>query len=76
MALPSDATKVYLDSSTDDPKQARGELADLVDKFNSLKGVLGNGVELDIGEGLQSSSGTLRVNITSASTVSIDCGTI
>lgn len=36
MTLPASATKVYLDSATDDPKQARPELADLVDKFNDL----------------------------------------
>ena len=36
MTLPASATKVYLDSATDDPKQARPELADLVDKFNAL----------------------------------------
>ena len=36
MTLPASATKVYLDAATDDPKQARPELADLVDKFNSL----------------------------------------
>ena len=36
MTLPASATKVYLDAATDDPKQARPELADLVDKFNDL----------------------------------------
>ena len=36
MTLPASATKVYLDAATDDPKQARPELADLVDKFNAL----------------------------------------
>lgn len=36
MTLPASATKVYLDVATDDPKQARPELADLVDKFNAL----------------------------------------
>lgn len=76
MALPSDATKAHLDSSTDDPKQARAELASLVDKFNSLKSVLGNGVELDVGQGLLSSGGTLKVDISSGDTITIDCGTI
>lgn len=41
MTLPASATKVYLDSATDDPKQARPELADLVDKFNDLLTHLG-----------------------------------
>jgi len=36
MTLPASATKVYLDAATDDPKQARPELADLVDKFNDV----------------------------------------
>jgi hypothetical protein len=36
MTLPASATKVHLDAATDDPKQARPELADLVDKFNAL----------------------------------------
>lgn len=52
MALPSDATKIHLDQATDDPKQARVELADLVDKFNALKNTLGNIVESNAGEGL------------------------
>ena len=34
MTLPTAATKVHLDAATDDPKQARAELASLVDKFN------------------------------------------
>ena len=76
MALPSDATKNHLDSATDDPKQARGELADLVDKFNSLKGALGDMVELDRGEGLTTDTGTLKVQIESSQTITIDCGSI
>lgn len=76
MALPSDATKVHLDASTDDPKQARGELVSLVDKFNSLKGALGNIVELDTGEGITASSGTLKVQIQSSDDITIDCGSI
>ena len=36
MVLPSPATKVHLDAATDDPKQARSELATNVDKFNQL----------------------------------------
>jgi len=36
MALPANATKTSMDQTTDDPKLARVELADLVDKFNAL----------------------------------------
>lgn len=39
--LPSDPTKDFLDQATDDPKQARGELASLVDTFNTLLDALG-----------------------------------
>jgi len=53
MALPADATKVHMDETTDDPEQARAELADLVDKFNDLLSVLGNHVELAIANGLE-----------------------
>lgn len=53
MALPSPASKANLDSSGDDPKLARPDLADLVDKFNSLLTVLGNIVELDAAAGIK-----------------------
>ena len=76
MALPSDATKVHLDQSTDDPKQARAELVSLIDKFNSLKSVLGDTVELNRGDGLVESSGELKVQIASSDTITIDCGSI
>lgn len=36
MTLPTSASKANLDSATDDPKLARPDLADLVDKFNDL----------------------------------------
>jgi hypothetical protein len=36
MTLPVSASKTNLDSATDDPKLARVDLADLVDKFNAL----------------------------------------
>ena len=36
MTFPANATKVHMDAGTDDPAQARVELADLVDKFNTL----------------------------------------
>jgi len=76
MALPADATKAHLDASTDDPKQARSELADLVDKYNALKNALGNMVELDNGEGLAIDSGTLTVQIQASDNITIDCGSI
>ena len=37
MTWPTAATKVNLDQASDDPKQARTELADLVDQFNTLR---------------------------------------
>lgn len=69
MTIPSAAAKTHLDSGTDDPKQARGELADLVDKFNTLRshlttsGLTSGTSVLGIGTGLQSLSGNLRVNV-------------
>lgn len=36
----ADATKVHLDAATDDPSQARVELATLVDLFNTLKALI------------------------------------
>lgn len=50
MALPDPATKTHLDSATDDPKQARGELATLVDKFNALLTALGTAAEKNTGQ--------------------------
>ena len=40
MTWPTAATKVNLDSAADDPKQARGDLAALVDKFNQVQAQL------------------------------------
>jgi hypothetical protein len=76
MALPSNATKVHLDSSTDDPKQARGELASLVDKFNALLAALGNVAELDRGAGLIEVSGALKLEVSSTDVITIDCGSL
>jgi len=76
MALPSNATKVHLDSSTDDPKQARGELASLVDKFNALLAALGNVAELDRGAGLVEVSGALKLEVSSTDVITIDCGSL
>lgn len=36
-ALPAATTKVNLDAATDDPKQARTELVDILDKFNEMR---------------------------------------
>lgn len=74
MALPSDATKVYLDSSSDDPKQARVELVALIDKFNQLKAELGSLAVLDAGAGVVISGSSLSIEIESADSVTIDCG--
>lgn len=64
MALPADATKVHLDAATDDPKQARTELVDLIDKFNATKNALGNIVELDAGGGIKDDGvGNLDVDL-------------
>jgi hypothetical protein len=74
MALPSNATKVHLDSSTDDPKQARG--ASLIDKFNALLAALGNVAELDRGAGLVEVSGALKLEVSSTDVITIDCGSL
>ena len=68
MTIPTAAAKEHLDSGTDDPKQARAELASLVDKFNTIRShLLSSGITsgtnvLGIGTGLQSSGGNLAVN--------------
>lgn len=41
ISVPADASKANMDASTDDPKQARADLADFVDKFNSLLDTVG-----------------------------------
>lgn len=71
MTLPADATKVHMDSAADDPKQARAELADLVDKFNALIDHLQLSVitndPLAIGQGIESDgAGNLRVKLDGA----------
>ncbi len=57
MAKPADQVKINMDEAGDDPKQARGDLADNVDKFNQLKADLGNAWDLDIGDGLEDDGG-------------------
>lgn len=68
MTLPASATKVHLDAATDDPKQARSELAALVDKFNDLlthmTGSTILSTPLGAGQGLESDgAGGLRVKL-------------
>lgn len=69
MTLPAAATKVYMDSSSDDPKLARAELADLVDKFNALLTHCGLSTilstPLTVGSNLENSSGALHVKAAS-----------
>lgn len=69
MTLPAPATKVYLDAGTDDPKQARTELADHIDKFNALLTHLGLSIitsePLGVGANLENSGGNLRVKAAS-----------
>jgi hypothetical protein len=63
MALPADQVKVNVDAATDDPKLARGDFANNVDKFNALKAALGNIVELNAGAGLKDDgAGNLAVD--------------
>lgn len=67
MALPTPATKTHLDAGTDDPKQARLELAGLVDAFNALLTHLGGSsivaTPLTIGEALEAAAGALQVKL-------------
>lgn len=53
MPLPADQVKINMDQATDDPKQARQDLSNNVDKFNQLKAFLGDGVGLNVGDGLK-----------------------
>lgn len=65
MALPAPATKANLDAATDDPKLARAELADHIDKFNALLTHLGLSpilsVPLVLGSGLVNNAGAIDV---------------
>jgi len=75
MTLPSNATKANLDQSTDDPKLARAELADLVDKFNALLTHLGLSTilstPLTVGTGLENNSGALQARQSSTTQTGI-----
>lgn len=68
MPLPDAASKTNLDQGSDDPKQARGQLATLIDLYNDLRTYLGtltyiaNGMAL--GDGLEANGTTdFRVKI-------------
>lgn len=67
MSLPADATKTHLDAGTDDPAQARIELAALIDKFNSLLAHLA-GSTLTSGSSVAAATGGLEVSGTSLRT--------
>lgn len=75
MTLPASATKANLDSSTDDPKLARAELADLVDKFNALLTHLGLSsilsTPLTVGNGLINNAGALEARASSTTQTGI-----
>jgi len=67
-AIPSTTmTKTHLDASTDDPKQARPELATNVDTFNALVVALKASAGLNVGDGLEDDgSDNLRVKLDTA----------
>lgn len=73
MSLPTAATKTHLDAASDDPKQARAELAALVDTVNALLTHLGlstvTSTPLTLGEGLEADSGAARVKLDGATLV-------
>lgn len=72
MALPSDQENVNVDQATDDPKLARVDIKENVDKFNSLKSVLGDGVELDVGDALKDDgAGNIAVDLAADSGIEI-----
>ena len=75
MALPTPVSLTHLDNQNDDPRQAREQLFELGTKFNALLAALGNHVELDIGDGLVSEGGRLKVSIDPQDDVHIDEGT-
>ena len=74
MALPPNQTKEHFDSDTDSPAAAQPEFAANVDKFNALKSSLGDVAQLDVGDGLQSDAGELKVGVSATDSVVIDCG--
>jgi hypothetical protein len=69
MTIPSDALKTFLDAGTDDPKQARGQLRDLVDSYNTLlahaRAAPFFASSYTVGEGVEISAAALRAKIRS-----------
>ena len=64
MALNDTQTKVHLDAATDDPKQARGELATNVDTYNLMVALLKTIATLNIGDGVKDDgSGNLDIDL-------------
>lgn len=61
-SFPAAATKSNFDQSTDDPKQARSELAQLVDNFNTLLTALGSSSRLNLGKGITTETKSAGVN--------------
>lgn len=76
ISTPTAATKAHLDSSADDPKQARAELAALVDKFNTLLTELEAPAVSTTGNGIKVGSGLLYLDVTASESVTIDLGTL
>jgi hypothetical protein len=85
VTLPSPPTKVHLDASSDDPKQARGELADHVDVTAAILTHLNSSTitstPATVGDGLEISSSALRAKLNgstllrSGSGLSVNAGT-
>lgn len=77
MTLPTAATKVHLDAATDDPKQARAELASLVDKFNdtlthlNLSAITSTPYAVGNGLAVSSSNIVVQPNLSNGSLVDV-----
>ena len=77
-SLPNDAGRSNLDQGTDDMAQARTDLNDLVIMVNALKDALGSVAQLQLGDGIETSSqpiGTpdnLQVKIKSGGGLQVD----
>ena len=74
MALAPVSTKVNLDNQSDDPRQARAELDDLVDNVNTINNSLGPAATLGAGEGLVVDGTNLKVQIATTDNITIDLG--
>lgn len=69
-------SRAHTDNPTDDPRQARQE----IDKgLQALQQILLNAgvcAEQDVGAGLEADSGSLKVNLTSSQSVTMDFGSL